>query len=133
MRPRFIPMPILITPQWPLVVTASIFQLPSKVAAVASGTEQKTANAVARVKAHRRLAIMGVLILVFCCTEWNCPGDWFPWMRSQRATSQENVTGLLPKLVPRDRQDRDGRIGRISASGRGNAASRPYRRPRSHE
>src|SRR5262245_36192840 len=65
MRPRFIPMPILITPQWPLVVTASIFQLPSKVAAVASGTEQKTANAVARVKAHRRLAIMGVLILVF--------------------------------------------------------------------
>src|SRR5262245_19447371 len=65
MRPRFIPMPILMTPQWPLVVTASIFQLPSKVAAVASGTEQKTANAVARVKAHRRLAIMGALILVF--------------------------------------------------------------------
>src|SRR5262245_12460961 len=63
MRPRFIPMPILMTPQWPLVVTASMFQLPSKVAAVAGRTEQKTANAVARAKAHRRLAIMGVLIL----------------------------------------------------------------------
>src|SRR5262245_11954414 len=65
MWPRLIPMPILMTPQWPLVVTASIFQLPSKVAAVAGETEQKTTNAVARVKAHRRLAIMGVLILVF--------------------------------------------------------------------
>src|SRR5262245_51144485 len=65
MWPRLIPMPILMTPQWPLVVTASIFQLPSKVAAVAGETEQKTTNAVARVKAHRRLAIMGILIL--CC------------------------------------------------------------------
>src|SRR5262245_18946634 len=76
MWPRFIPMPILMTPQWPLVVTASIFQLPSKVAAVASGTEQNTANAVARVKAHRRLAIMGDPHTCVCCTEWNCPGDY---------------------------------------------------------
>src|SRR5262245_2041049 len=78
MRPRSIPMPILMTPQWPLVVTASMFQLPSTVAAVAGGTEQKTANAVARAKTHKRLAIMGVLILVVLHgmeLSWRSPGS----------------------------------------------------------
>src|SRR5262245_20334592 len=95
MWPRLIPMPILMTPQWPLVVTASMFQLPSKVAAVAGGTNQKTANVVARVKAHRRLAIMGVLILVLCCTEWNCPGDY-------AVPLDVEVSGQLPKKALQD-------------------------------
>jgi hypothetical protein len=53
---------MLIFPQWPLVVTATMSQFPSNCAAFAGGAEQMIAKAVERAKAHIRLPIMGVLI-----------------------------------------------------------------------
>jgi hypothetical protein len=53
---------MLIFPQWPLVVTATMSQFPSNCAAFAGGAEQMIAKAVDRAKAHIRLPIMGVLI-----------------------------------------------------------------------
>jgi hypothetical protein len=52
---------MLIFPQWPLVVTATISQFPSW-AAIARGAEQMRTNVVARAKAQVRLPVMEVLI-----------------------------------------------------------------------
>jgi hypothetical protein len=51
-----------IFPQWPLVVTATMFQFPSNWAAIAGGAKQMIAKAVERAKARIQLAILGVLI-----------------------------------------------------------------------
>ena len=58
MWPPLTAMPMLITPQWPLVVTRTMFQLPSYWDAVAGAAKQRIAKAAARAKAHRRLPIM---------------------------------------------------------------------------
>ena len=60
MRPRLTAMPILMTPQWPLVVTRAMFQLPSNGAAAAGGVKAMIAKAVDRAKAHIRLPVMRV-------------------------------------------------------------------------
>jgi hypothetical protein len=64
------PRPILIFPQWPLVVTAIILQLPSNTAAIAGGAKQMIAKAVNSAKPRMRLPIMEVLICV-------CPARQF--------------------------------------------------------
>jgi hypothetical protein len=53
---------MLIFPQWPLVVTATMSQFPSNWAAFAGEAEQMIAKALDRAKAHIRLPIMGTLI-----------------------------------------------------------------------
>jgi hypothetical protein len=60
--------PMLITPQWPLVVTRTILQLPSNLAASAGGAKQKVAKAMARAKARIFLPIMGVLLVALSCS-----------------------------------------------------------------
>ena len=60
MRPRLTAMPILMTPQWPLVVTRAMCQAPSNGAAAAGRAEAVIAKAVDRTKAHIRLPIMRV-------------------------------------------------------------------------
>jgi hypothetical protein len=52
---------MLIFPQWPRVVAATMSQFPSW-AAIAGGAEQMIAKAVARAKAQVRLPVMEVLI-----------------------------------------------------------------------
>jgi hypothetical protein len=53
--PPMMARPTLIVPQWPLVVTRNMFQLPSNEAAFAGGVEQRIAKAAAdRAKAHNR-------------------------------------------------------------------------------
>jgi hypothetical protein len=52
------PKPIGICPQWPWVVTATMLQFPSNLAAIAGGAEQMIAKTVGRAKTHLRLAIM---------------------------------------------------------------------------
>ena len=44
MWPPLTAMPILITPQWPLVVTRTMFQFPSNLAAVAGAAKQRVAR-----------------------------------------------------------------------------------------
>ena len=65
MRPPLTAMPILMTPQWPLVVTRAMFQLPSNGAAAAGGVKAMIAKAVDRAKAHIRLPVMRVPMRVF--------------------------------------------------------------------
>src|SRR6185436_11291691 len=60
MWPPLTAMPILMTPQWPLVVTRAMFQLPSNGAAAAGRAEAMIAKAVDRTKAQKRLPIMRV-------------------------------------------------------------------------
>ena len=59
--------PILMMPQWPLVVVSTIFQLPSNLAAIAGRAKQRIAREAAIATAHRRLPIMKALMLVVSC------------------------------------------------------------------
>src|SRR4029077_20725728 len=63
MWPPLTAMPILITPQWPLVVTSTMFQFPSNFAAVAGAAKQRVAIAADKAKADMRLLIMRILTL----------------------------------------------------------------------
>ena len=63
MWPPLTAMPILITPQWPLVVTRTMFQFPSNLAAVAGAAKQRVAIAADKAKADMRLLILGILTL----------------------------------------------------------------------
>ena len=60
MRPFEMPMPIGITPQWPRVVTAVMFQFPSYLPALAGAANDTIVAAAVRAKANIRLAIMRV-------------------------------------------------------------------------
>jgi hypothetical protein len=51
-------------PHWPRVVSATMLQFPSTLAAIAGGAEQMIAEAADRAMVHIRLPIMGVLIRV---------------------------------------------------------------------
>ena len=57
---------MLIFPQWPLVVTATMRQFPSNCAAFAGGAEQMIAKAVDTTKAHMRMPIMGASFYLRC-------------------------------------------------------------------
>src|SRR6476469_9002327 len=61
MWPPLTAMPILITPQWPLVVTSTMFQFPSNLAAVAGAANHRVAIAADKARADMRLLIMGIL------------------------------------------------------------------------
>lgn len=55
-------------PQWPRVVSATMLQFPSNLAAIAGGAEQMIAEAADRTMVHIRLPIMGILIRVLSCS-----------------------------------------------------------------
>lgn len=64
MWPPLTAMPMLITPQWPLVVTRTMCQLPSYGDAVAGAANERSAKVVVTAKARSRLPIMGVLMVL---------------------------------------------------------------------
>src|SRR6478609_744525 len=92
MRPRLIPRPIVICPQWPRVVTATMLQLPSNWAASAGGAEQMIAKAVARAKARIRVPTMEVLIRVLYRLSIRAPG------REARLFNNEHKTANFESI-----------------------------------
>jgi hypothetical protein len=97
-------MPILMTPQWPLVVTWAMFQLPSNGAAAGGGAKPMIAKAVNRAKTYIRLPAMRVPIIVFCC-ESVLEGSLRPprigaveWSRASMALGTRLADEIIPLL-----------------------------------